>query len=680
MIDLAAIARHYGGTVSGGQALIPAIGHSKADRGVAVKAAPDAPDGCLVHCFNGGDPLAEKDRLRADGFLPKRKAKPDSGPWRTVATFEYDSADGEAIYRTLRREPANWSGPGKRPKDFRAERFEGGRWIAGMGDCDRIPYRLPGLRQAIDAGETVYLVEGEAKADKLAAMGFAATAVAFGSKGWRAAYARHFAGAQLVILPDNDAPGRDFARKVYGDLKATANAVAVVELPGLPEAGDILDWTGGASDLEALAANPTLPDWLGEADSTDKAGNVGAFQFMAVGDLEYRPPEYLVSLLIETSVLALIFGDPGCGKSFIAIDLALCVATGKPFHGHAVKRGAVFYIAGEGFNGLARRFAAWGKARGADIKCAPLFVSTRPAQFLNADSAKAVAEAVHRLAAQHGAPRLIVIDTLARNFGPGDENSTSEMGQFIAAIDDLKAQFPGSAVLIVHHTGHGDKQRARGAMALKGALDCEYRVAKDGATVKLMNTKMKDAEPPATLAFTLNSVDLGDGASSAVLEQTEARPTEKPLTANQRLGQETFVEAAAMGDCWADGKFTGLHRDQWRVAFYAAHTGDGMDAKRKAFTRARQDLIEMGRLTVADDVYQSTSAEISLAIGAKRQGGTGGTKRDMGGTSPGAEEGESGTDRTRVLDRVPCPAPSGVSDSGKACARCADTGCEWCDR
>jgi hypothetical protein len=315
------------------------------------------------------------------------------------------------------------------------------------------------------------------------------------------------------------------------------------------------------------------------------ARNGGAFQFMAVGDLEYRPPEFLVALLIETSVLALIFGDPGCGKSFIAIDIALCVATGTPFHGHAVKRGPVFYIAGEGFNGLARRFAAWGKARGVDIKGAPLFVSTRPAQFLDAGSAQAVAEAVRGLAAQHGAPALIVIDTLARNFGPGDENSTSEMGQFIAAIDDLKARFPGCAVLIVHHTGHGDKQRARGAMALKGALDCEYRLGKDGATVKLINTKMKDAEPPAMLAFTLNSVDLGNGASSAVLEQTDARPTEKPLTANQRLGQETFAEAAANSDCWADGEFTGLHRDQWREAFYAAHTGDSIRTRSTARTR-----------------------------------------------------------------------------------------------
>ncbi len=599
MIDLRAIARHYGGNVSGGQALIPAIGHSRADRGVAIKPEPDAPDGCLVHCFNGGDPLAEKDRLRADGFLPKFEPKPkaDLGPWQTVATFEYVSADGEVIYRTVRRQPANWSGPGKRPKEFRAERYEGGRWVAGMGDCERVPYRLPELRQAIEAGETVFLVEGEAKADRLATWGFAATAIAFGSKGWRADYAQHFTGAKVAILPDNDEPGRDFARKVFADLKACASP-CVVELPGLPEAGDVIDWQGSAGDLEALCAEPGTPDWLCQPESGDRPAS--AFRFIAVGDLEYRAPEYLIADLIETETLGLLFGDPGCGKSFVAADLGLSVATGTPFHGRAVRQGAVFLIAGEGHNGLTRRFAAWAKHKGVSIKSAPLFMSNRPAQFLDAGSAAGVVEAVSELAAQNGNPALIVIDTLARNYGPGDENSTSDMGAFIAAVDDLKAGFPGCAVLIVHHSGHGDKQRARGAMALKGALDCEYRVEKTDSTIKLTNTKMKDAEPPRPLAFELKGVDLGGGASSAVLIETDAPARPRQLQKSHLLARDTFIEAAR-----GSADFGQVHLDQWQAAFLTRHTGDNDDSKKRAFRRARADLVDMGLLTVTDDTYRA---------------------------------------------------------------------------
>lgn len=243
-------------------------------------------------------------------------------------------------------------------------------------------------------------------------------------------------------------------------------------------------------------------------DAPAQRKNNGGFRFVAVGDLEYRAPEYLIADLIETETLGLLFGDPGCGKSFVAADLGLSIATGTPFHGRAVLQGAVFLIAGEGHNGLTRRFAAWAKHKGVSIKGAPLFMSNRPAQFLDAGSAASVAEAVHGLAAQHGNPALIVIDTLARNYGPGDENSTSDMGAFVAAVDDLKAQFPGCAVVIVHHSGHGDKQRARGAMALKGAVDCEYRVEKSEGVIRLTNTKMKDAEPPKPLAFKLKGVPI----------------------------------------------------------------------------------------------------------------------------------------------------------------------------
>ena len=599
MIDIRAIARHYGGTVSGGQALIPTIGHSKADRGTAIKADPGAPDGCLVHCFNDGDPLAVKDRLRADGFLPNFEPKPRANKraYKAVAHFEYVSADGEVIYRTVRMQPEGWTGPGKPEKAFVAQRFEGGRWIDGIKEIERIPYRLPELRQAIEAGRTVFLVEGEAKADKLANWGLAATAIAFGCKGWRASYAQHFDGARVIILPDNDEPGRDFARKVYADLKASTSPF-VLELKGLPDAGDIMDWKGSANELEALCVNPALPKWLEKAGD----GNTfpSTFHFVRVGDLKYRPPEFLIEGMLETESLGMVFGDPGSGKSFVAVDLALSIATGTPFHGRAVRQGPVFLIAGEGHNGLTRRFAAWCLHRGVSIENAPLFVSNRPAQFLDADSAATVTEAVRELAAQHGKPGLIEIDTLARNYGPGDENSTSDMSAFIAAVDDLKAEFPGCAVALVHHTGHADKKRGRGAMALKGALDWEYLVEKNGEAIVLTNTKMKDAEPPKPVAFALETVTLRDGASSAALRETEAPARiAKKLNGRDQVAMTALTEALAkygrtdMGADYPAGVRV-VSIDQWRSAC-AAHeltTGSSDSAARTAFKRAKDSLID----------------------------------------------------------------------------------------
>ena len=325
-----------------------------------------------------------------------------------------------------------------------------------------------------------------------------------------------------------------------------------------------------------------------------------AFTFTAVGDLEVRPSEFLIDGLIETDSLGLIFGDPGCGKSFIAADIALSVATGDQFHGRPTKQGAVFFIAGEGHSGLARRFQAWARHRGRGLTGVPMFKSNRAAQFLDAASAQAVADAVDALVSAHGAPRMIVVDTLARNFGPGDENSTSEMGAFVAAMDDLRGRHPGCVVLIVHHSGHGDKQRARGAMALKGAIDFEYRAEKSDDTITLTNTKMKDAPLAAPMAFRLQCVPLADGVSSAALVPTVAPEGRGKLKPNEKVALNAFKAAADEQDGWGNG----LHLIQWSEAFLKIHTGTNPDSKRRMFDKARVELVDKGIFSVEHDIYK----------------------------------------------------------------------------
>jgi hypothetical protein len=394
--------------------------------------------------------------------------------------------------------------------------------------------------------------------------------------------------------------------------------------------------------LEAYADDMQADRFPGGPDSKPAKPSV-AFKFVAVGDLQFHPPEYIVQDLIETESLGLIFGDPGCGKSFIAVDLALSVATGADFHGRATTQGPVFFIAGEGHNGLARRFAAWAQENGTKLTDVPLFKSERAAQFLDMANAAAVAAAVDNLASVHGRPALIVIDTVARNFGAGDENSTQSMGEFITAIDDLKARYPGCTVLLIHHSGHADKQRARGAMALKGALDFEFRAEKDGPRMMMTNTKTKDAEPPETMHFTLEGVDLGEGASSAVLRETDAPQGQKKLTPTQKMAMETYTDAAAEAGAWDNGGFRGVHVDDWRPRFYSKHTGDTAESKKKAFQRVRGDLVEKGQLVVTDDVYFTKDADLQTAIMRQRD------KRDIAGHSekcPGAEGGNAGTSGT----------------------------------
>jgi hypothetical protein len=186
------------------------------------------------------------------------------------------------------------------------------------------------------------------------------------------------------------------------------------------------------------------------------------------------------------------------------------VATGKPWHGHDVKQGSVFYIAGEGHNGLARRLKAWQIGNGTSLAGVPLYKSHRAAQLYDATEAAVVAESIKQLSAEANCiPSMIVIDTLARNHG-GDENSTQDMNSFIQHLDVYLRQPWKCCVMVVHHSGVADKDRSRGSTALKGALDAEYKCQLDSGTktIAFESKKMKDAEMPSPKNFQITQVDL----------------------------------------------------------------------------------------------------------------------------------------------------------------------------
>jgi len=223
--------------------------------------------------------------------------------------------------------------------------------------------------------------------------------------------------------------------------------------------------------------------------------------------IEIRPPHWLLRGMLERDTFALIFGDPGCGKSFLAIDWACRIATGTPWRGHPVKGGPVVYVAGEGQQGFGRRIQAWSEHHGVSLAGVPLYQVPSVAIPEPTDLG-ALFIAIDTGIAAVGRPALIVLDTLARCFGGGDENSTQDMSKFVAACDLIRQRYD-CTILVVHHAGHGDKTRARGAIALKAALDAEYRLENENGLL-LTATKMKDAETPPPVALRLVTVELPD--------------------------------------------------------------------------------------------------------------------------------------------------------------------------
>jgi hypothetical protein len=334
-----------------------------------------------------------------------------------------------------------------------------------------------------------------------------------------------------------------------------------------------------------------------------------------------KPAEWLIRHLLERDCLALVFGDPGVGKSFLAIAWAVCTATGTPFAGHQAIPGGVLFIAGEGGNGLGRRFTACARNFGVSLDGAPLFVSTMASAMTDPEAIAELLTIVGEHAVQHGVPALIVVDTVARNFGGGDENSTKDMTAFVAACDALREQ-TGACMLLVHHSGHADKSRARGSIALKGALDWEYGLLRDPSGVlHLQCTKAKDAEPPAVMAFRLSSFDLGiiddegEPVTSAVLTPAAYLGTSTSGKAGRGKNQLKALRLLDEGIADAETRFAaqGLNPDTaylplaaWRDACCAAGFA------RQRFNEVAKKLNEQGLICIDSD--RVTRLDPGLAV------------------------------------------------------------------
>lgn len=208
-----------------------------------------------------------------------------------------------------------------------------------------------------------------------------------------------------------------------------------------------------------------------EDDYPAEAANAwNAFPLLTYADLLDLPdPAWLIDGLVPEG-LAVLYGAPGTFKSFAALDWALSVATGQPWHGRDVRGGYVVYIAAEGHGGLCKRVEAWRETHGRPDMTRVRFL----AQAVNLLDAEQVERTRCTLATLPEPPALLVIDTAARSMVGGDENSARDVGMFIAAIDGQNA----GTRLVVHHAGKAGDER--GSSALRGAADMMARVERDG--------------------------------------------------------------------------------------------------------------------------------------------------------------------------------------------------------
>ncbi|MDA7766126.1 AAA family ATPase [Alphaproteobacteria bacterium] len=494
-------------------------------------------------------------------------------------TYDYIDAQGELIYQVQRFHP----------KSFRQRRPDrNGGWIYNIKGVPTLPYLLPALQR--DQQGTIFIVEGEKCADELSRLGLLATTNSGGAGNWKPILNHHFQGRDVVIIPDNDAAGRTHAQRVAQNLFGVANSLKILELQGLPEKGDVFDWLANGNepqDLIRLAYQASIIDQP-PIESVDE--NEDYYRFLTVEDLYCLPePKPLVDGLISENSFCVMYGAPGSGKSFCALDIGLSIAHGMPWHDKQTQQGSVLYIAGEGVGGLKRRLKAFHTHHGLS-SIGSFHVLQQAVNFQDEPSVKRLLRSIDR---EDGNFNVVIVDTVARALPGSDENSATDMGAFVDACDRIR-HHTGAAIMGVHHSGKDVSRGMRGSSALLGAVDTSIEVKNSDGVICLKNEKQKDHAEHPPIYLKMREIVLIDG-SSVVLELISSDGDKNPAKRPKFGSARQYAAFQALRNLLIDKMVSKVAVGLWHKA-HADKSPDLTPAKRKD---ARQQLQDK-RLVVID--------------------------------------------------------------------------------
>lgn len=444
--------------------------------------------GLVLLCYAG---CAYKDIAAAlEGMgatLPHSRAArdeiPDSHPalGRAHVYWDYTDKYGQIVMRVCR-----WDKP--EGKDVRpvVRTREGWRWQ--HHENPRPLYRLHELLN--DSERPVLVVEGEKAANAAQRLfpAWAVTTWAGGASSVGKADWSPLKGRVVTLVPDNDDPGIKAMEWVAQHLRGLAGSCRLVhpaeKAEGLAKGWDFAD---------ALSEGRDVSEWL----AAEKRARI----IRRISEIFAAPsrPRWLIRDVLEEGVIALLAGPRGSYKSFIAAHWAMTIASDGA---------ACLIVSAEGA-GLDRRLRAWIKKHGGKDEDIPVYAIERRIDFNSDEATLAVLKEID---AEELKPALIVIDTLSKNSGALDENSNSEVKAFIGRLDTLLKRRYGATVLLVHHTGHAEQGRARGASALEADTDALYIVKRNAGerVVQVSRDRFKDSPEQPPLAYRAEVIDLGE--------------------------------------------------------------------------------------------------------------------------------------------------------------------------
>jgi hypothetical protein len=349
----------------------------------------------------------------------------------------------------------------------------------------------------VKAGKTVYVVEGEKAVEALVTARVTATCSPMGAGKWRDRYSEQLNGADVVILPDNDDPGEQHCAAVAKSLTGVAARVRVLRLAGLPDGGDIYDWLQAGGNAEQLAiATEHADEWKALESERATSWRSHVFTAAALRTMAFPSVSYIVPGIIPEG-LTILAGRPKIGKSWMGLDLALGIATGKTVLGGVhVEQGDVLYCCLEDNpRRLQRRVTKLLGAFGGEWP-GRLTLATR---WRRLDQGGV--EDIESWCDSVPSPRLVLLDTLAGIRPARRGTETLYDGDYQALRDVHRfANERGMGVVALHHTRKMDADdpvdTISGSLGLAGAADTCLILARNssGTTLYVRGRDIEEGE------------------------------------------------------------------------------------------------------------------------------------------------------------------------------------------
>lgn len=385
-----------------------------------------------------------------------------------VSTYDYTDEQGKLLYQKVRFEP----------KSFRLRAPNGkGSWTWSIKNAPRVLYNLPALATAHE----VLVVEGEKDVESLKQLGFVATTNDNGAGKWDDSYTEALVGKEVVIMPDNDGPGREHAKLVAEKLRGRGISVKILELPDLPEGGDVSDWIEAIGDTEAAAER--LSVYIENADLYEPPKPYFSLNELLSMRFEDKRPIIADGFLPAVGSM-LLSGLSGSGKSLLILEWCLLLSMGRDILDMEVptaRRVLVFSAEGD-LENLKYRMNQIMQGHRITTQPNNLIFAKMDRRFDVEKHAEDIRKMIREVKAE-----VFILDPLS-SFHTKMENDNMAMRGVMDTIRLEIAQQTGSAAIVVHHFGKGRDQSgnlietSRGAQAIQDAIDTEIHLVRHGMT------------------------------------------------------------------------------------------------------------------------------------------------------------------------------------------------------